>query len=563
MLTRRSLIRIRTSASALSSPVDDVAPSNGDAEIVVDAIHQDPEDSVMHDLDDEEGDYPEADTASVGSQHKRKRTSVNYILHQNPTNELNGNSSPSGEPRVKRRQGPKVRGILIGVWRDSDQPDDEDKHVIFGFIDIHDRLRTRIYGMNKRGEEVIGNVPTGAGGCWVTFERVIFEPHLRGLTSQQVKEYVRLRDRVKLEEDEETRKQAEIDAVERAKVIAQNVAAGAQDIKIPSHPRRSVGRPSAHRETSGHRNSGFQAVNSGTNNTLKAAPSESKPNGVPLGYWIDSTEIRPEDKHAIYGILSDNDSFRAKVQKFTLDGRRVEGNYPVGAGAMWVHYEKVVFDPALAALSRPEVKEYCRIRQRELEHPETDKERRTNEARAIRDAKAIVAGQHLSNGAAANGQPTPEPELRHSARAELKQQQARQQAGQQAEAEAIAKRSRQEKRAAIEARQETDRKEVAAAEAIIKGKAEKELKHNIGYLNKVWMAQQTATQNGGSPAGSSFGGPSTPTSMDDDVKFYNGIRYERKKTGPFQGKLVGQPQMFQIDGEDYVEYRVLTKPSFF
>jgi hypothetical protein len=49
----------------------------------------------------------------------------------------------------------------------------------------------------------------------------------------------------------------------------------------------------------------------------------------------------------------------------------------------------------------------------------------------------------------------------------------------------------------------------------------------------------------------------------EDSKMYAGTRYERKQTGPFAGKLVSNGAIINIDGEDYVEYRVLTKPSFF
>lgn len=48
-----------------------------------------------------------------------------------------------------------------------------------------------------------------------------------------------------------------------------------------------------------------------------------------------------------------------------------------------------------------------------------------------------------------------------------------------------------------------------------------------------------------------------------DAKVYDGVKYERKATGPFKGKLVSQGTIISIDGEDHVEYRVLTKPSFF
>lgn len=66
-------------------------------------------------------------------------------------------------------------------------------------------------------------------------------------------------------------------------------------------------------------------------------------------------------------------------------------------------------------------------------------------------------------------------------------------------------------------------------------------------LNKVWARQETLRMKGGP----------------DDAKIYDGIKYERKAAGPFMGKLVSQGVIINIDGEDYVEYRVLTKPSFF
>ncbi|KFA80879.1 hypothetical protein S40288_11604 [Stachybotrys chartarum IBT 40288] len=47
-----------------------------------------------------------------------------------------------------------------------------------------------------------------------------------------------------------------------------------------------------------------------------------------------------------------------------------------------------------------------------------------------------------------------------------------------------------------------------------------------------------------------------------DIKIYGGIKYERKTTGLFTGKLASQGIVISIDDEDFVEYRVLTKPSF-
>jgi hypothetical protein len=121
---------------------------------------------------------------------------------------------------VKRPRMPrKIQGVIIGVWRDSDQPNDEDKHVIHGFIDIHDRLRTRIFAMNRQGQELIANIPTGAGGCWVTFERIIFEPHLKTITAAEVRAYVKIRSDMKAGTTPEEKKQLDMDAVAKAKAI--------------------------------------------------------------------------------------------------------------------------------------------------------------------------------------------------------------------------------------------------------------------------------------------------------------------------------------------------------
>ncbi|KAF4630512.1 hypothetical protein G7Y89_g7625 [Cudoniella acicularis] len=499
----------------------------------------------------------EEDEDVVTPYYKRKRTSVNYNLDDLSFDKLRG--TPHEEPVIKRsRTQPKVRGVIIGVWRDSSEVDDADKHVIYGFIDIHDRLRTRIYGMNRRGEELVGNIPMGAGGCWVTFPRIIFDPHLKTLTSAEIKEYVKLRSEATPETTPEERAEADSQAVLKAKQIVAEETASPGNKPIVHRP--SLGRQSSHRQSlprqTIHKTPSFQAVNAATPTGQKLHPSvtsDAKPHGVILGYWADSDEPRLEDKHAVFGVLSGTDCFRVKVQRVTRDGRFVDGNFPTGAGALWLHYEKVVFEPHLAGLTRPEVKEYCRIRQQEMLQRETSDERRNNELKAVKTAKAIVASEGLNNGIDHTPRATIPPlemETRHSSRSEHKTH-----ARQQAESEAASERARKEKSEAIERQHEKTRKEVAQAEAQIQEAAQIELKNNLKKLNKVWVAQQNAAAF--PKAGSSNG-----ASASEEVKYHNGIKYERKQGGPFQGKLVSAAQILSIDGEDYVEYRILTKPSF-
>ncbi|KAG0646049.1 hypothetical protein D0Z07_8048 [Hyphodiscus hymeniophilus] len=477
---------------------------------------------------------------------KRKRISINYNLDEPGYDKV-------VEPIVKRsRNGPKIRGVIIGVWRDSNEPDDADKHVIFGFIDIHDRLRTRIYGMNRRGEELIGNIPTGAGGCWVTFPRVIFDSHLKDLNPAEVKEYVRIRSESKTDTDPEAQNEADQKAVLKAKAAAARLEGTPKPVVHRQSLGRQPSKKSLARQSLGSP-SGFKAVNAANVQTPKASPSTEtiKPSGVLLGYWSGSSESRVEDKHAAYGVLGGSDCFRVKVARITRDGRYVDGNFPVGAGALWLHYDQVVLDPPLQSLTRLEVKEYVRIRQQD-QAVESDRERKVNEQRAIREAKDIVATDTAPNGVQNGldqGQASPEMEVRHSARSEL-----RMAAKQQAEAEAGAELRRKEKSEARDRQNEKTRREVAQAEAVIQEAAQAELKNNLKKLNKVWVAQQAAIP------GSSAAAAMPPV---DEIKYHNGIKYERKQNGPFQGKLVSSAQILSIDGEDYVEYRVLTKPSFF
>ncbi|TVY18303.1 hypothetical protein LARI1_G004739 [Lachnellula arida] len=555
-----ALVRHAISGSARNSPVREEAEKG----IIVDAPGVQMADASAIILNNDE----ENDEDAVTPYYKRKRASVNYNLDDLGYDKVLP-GIPTSEPVAKRvRTGsPKIRGVIIGVWRDSSEPNDADKHVIYGFIDIHDRLRTRIYGMNRRGEELVGNIPTGAGGCWVTFPRVIFDEHLMALNPAEIKEYVKLRSEVKPENTAEERQEADQKAVLKAKqIVAEDTASPGTR---PMAHRQSLGRGGrgGHRESlpreprqTLHKAPSFQAVNAANMQTPKASPfaegtqatpgTPGKPLGILLGYWSESDEPRLEDKHAVFGVLSGTDCFRVKVQRVTRDGRYVDGNFPIGAGALWLHYDKVIFEPHLASLSRPEVKEYCRIRQKDLENRESEKERKANELKAVEQAKAIVAQEGTSNGIEPRVPPL-EMETRHSARSEHKMA-----ARQQVEADATAEKARKEKSEAIERQHEKSRKEIALAEAVIQEAAQQELKNNIKKLNKVWVAQQAATSST-SPR------PAAASVATDEVKFHNGIKYERKQNGPFQGKLVSSAQILSIDGEDYVEYRVLTKPSFF
>ncbi|KAG5948187.1 hypothetical protein E4U60_002274 [Claviceps pazoutovae] len=587
---------------------------------------------VMDDRPDEAGGscYP-----------KRKRTSTHHLVRERnvesahkSVSEKSPTSPESSTIHKPNRQsfgGPGVKGVLMGVWRDSRVPEVERRHAVIGFIDVRDRLRTRVQPNTKEGEPLAAEypLPPGPGGSWVTFERVIFSDHLVGLDHLQVKEYTRLRSEAKPEETEDQRIAAETAAVREAiRRVKENPAlehpgqlpALAYGLDIPEHvqfaarpdlKRRKVYQASLERALEPSMPSSQQQATASRQSRVSIDPLPgNRPTRILIGYWKQSSELDPKDRHAVYGILGQNDMFRVKVVRETRDGRFVDGNFPSGAGALWIPYEEVEFEPHLQALSRQEVKEYCRVRQYQLDHGEMSADRIENETKAVFEAQTragtmlyrqphnvtvptfITSPQGDSNRF--NGRVSYHGhELRQSRRpvprpirTSMSDNDFRLNAPERTNALARRDFSRAE---ATQSRPDFHavHRDRATATATGPGTATgtgtgtgtagasipvtvehhhngddgarsshhhhhhhfRESEDMQRLNNKVWTRQETmCTTTKGSP---------------DEAKMYDGVKYERKSTGPFVGKLVSQGTIINIDGEDYVEYRVLTKPSFF
>lgn len=574
---------------------------------------------------------------STGSHYpKRKRTSIFNDLSESKLESASAvapevsPTSPTAVSKYNRfRPHAAVKGVLLGTWRDSAVPNADKRHAVTGFIDVRDRLRTRVQPNTKEGESLVESypLPPGPGGSWVTFERVVFSDHLVGLDHFQVKEYTRIRSDVPPEDTEEQRMAAELAAVREAiRRVKDNSAtenpaqppAIAYGPELPDHIQASGRSEGKRRKVSG----GFAATNPAivelTSESSSSMPQQAmashqgrfpidplpgtRPTRILIGYWKPSSEADPKDRHAVYGILGQNDMFRVKVVRETRDGRFVDGNFPSGAGALWIPYEEVEFEPHLKTLNRSEVKEYCRVRQHQLDRGESSSERIENETKAVFEAQTRangipfkqphnvtvptftaspqgdedrMSGRHGYGGhelrQSRRTEPRPiraslgENEMRagrlHSVEAAertnalARREIARAEAAQgRADRHAI-----QRERAAAAAA--ADAANVAAAAAAAASHMPIDHRHHndgngrmlfhesedMQRLNKVWARQESLRIKGGS----------------DEAKIYDGIKYERKATGPFMGKLVSQGTIINIEGEDYVEYRVLTKPSFF
>ncbi|KID83175.1 hypothetical protein MGU_09538 [Metarhizium guizhouense ARSEF 977] len=382
----------------------------------------------------DDGRHPE-EAAACSHCPKRNHTSILNELSESKLESAHSATperspvSPASLTKLKpNRQslgGPEVRGVLLGSWRDSNVPDDKKKHAVVGFIDVRDRLRTRIQPNTQKGESLAEDypLPPGTGRRWVTFERVIFSDHLIGLDQFQVKEYTRIRSDVPPEESEEQCMAAESSAVQEAiRRVEENPALG--------KPIRPL------------------AIAYGPN-----IPEHPQP------------PVRPDPKRRQVSI----------------------GFAPVNPAAL--------SEPELPANRLHSVKAAKRISalaQREIARVEAAQGRA--DYHAINREQAAVAAANVATAAAA-----------------------------------------------------------AASNILIdhhhKGN-DRLLSNESEYmqrLNEVLARQDTLRMKGGPY----------------DAKVYDGVKYERKATGPFKGKLVSQGTIINIDGEDHVEYRVLTKPSFF
>ncbi|CAJ2511377.1 Uu.00g070020.m01.CDS01 [Anthostomella pinea] len=575
---------------------------------------------VVSDAEPELEAEDEDDRHVVAKQHKRKRAS-----HFDELNEAKLETDSVVNQEVSRSRGVVRYGLLntphhvtLGYWRDTNAPSEQAAHAVIGFMDIRDRLRTRIQGVTRSNEPIntrLFPIPPGPGGSWVTFERVVFEPHLVGLDHNEIKEFVKVLTEAILAGDVVINALSDADAITEAKrrLAANPPADSPQMAQIawgPVIPDNAVGRPEVKRRrvTNGVTTIADTARSQAGSQAIPPSPAMSqmmlpphpqsqpqaallgtRPTRILVGCWTRSAVENDRDRHAVYGILGANDMFRVKLVRETMDGNYMDGNFPVGAGALWISYDEVKFLPHIEGLSRPEMKEYVRVRQSQLDAGETEAERTANETKAVYEAQIRAAvmpkgpnggnvssrhsiglgleredhheghKQELNNGIH---------ESRHGRREMLPRNV--HSAPQHGMAEPDLRQvSRHPSIESIERVQDLAAREVARMEAVqmrnerhIQSRGvmpnpnmmvdpmehHRNFQENRDRMQRVWAAQE---QN------------RIQQAIVEDAKMHQGVKYERKQTGHFAGKLVSQGTIISIDGEDYVEYRVLTKPSFF
>ncbi|KAI0181646.1 hypothetical protein GGR52DRAFT_47529 [Hypoxylon sp. FL1284] len=610
-----------------SSSVSSVNPDMLGDEIVVGTRAngvKSPAPRVTSERDDVEMADAEEDEEPVNHYPKRKRYSqfadlsdeaMDSALARDSLDENSG--TPKGRSRQKLDDGQKQ--VVLGAWRDSPVPHDAKRHSVVGFIDIRDRLRTRVVAMDVHGDPVNARlfpIPPGPGGSWVTFSGIVFLDHLVGHDHNVIKEYVKVR-----KETYKTRTaDADTEAIREAQrrleanpppESAMPIAiAWGQEIPDPSRnakrrrygsgvgtiadrsemPDREQDQQVDYSERAGRPERERTTI---APQVQEAPQAPRKPTRILVGVWAKSSQAAINAKHAVYGILGANDMFRVKLVRETIEGKFVGDNFPQGAGALWINYEDVIFLDHLKDLTRPEIKEYVRIRQTQIDAGEMgDEQRIANERKAVHEAQARVAetkaekDKTAAQGSAAQGPAAQAPAAqghgqgaydhheprprREAPRVTEPQSEPPQLARKPLPNVEIRQASRRASNDPLERVQGLANREVAKMEAsqvrtdqrhstrnammspgtpIVVHDNHRHFQDNVHRMQQVWEAKENMRRD--------------PVDSSEDVMMHKGVRYERKQNGPFKDRLVSQGTIINIDGEDYVEYRVLTKPSFF
>jgi hypothetical protein len=243
---------------------------------------------------------------------------------------------------------------------------------------------------------------------------------------------------------------------------------------------------------------------------------------------------------------------------------------------VWPQWHEVEYEQHLRPLTRSQLKEYCRIRQRQIDEGEQPQQKHANELEAVQEAQARIppgdeepVGQLGPDPRLIERQQVGRPRARlssvnlrdanrpkrvptveemnaraqhHVANAEVLQRKNSQRA---AAVQAAAVSAALSPAAPPPAPSPGPSAAPAAPVVAPPNNNRAVFAGNIGVAQRNWVAQaEEAARNGV-----------------DDAKVYLGYRYEYKNAGDFQGMYAGPGTVVTIGDEEYVENRVLRKVS--
>ncbi|QPG93564.1 hypothetical protein C2857_000819 [Epichloe festucae Fl1] len=339
-----------------------------------------------------------------------------------------------------------------------------------------------------------------------------------------------------------------------------------------------------------------------------------------VGYWRESTEPEP-NQHAVYGILSRDGTLRFKVVSETRDGRPIQCKSLLSPGDSWIIHDEVVLEPHLRHLNRLEMKEYCRVRQHHIDQGEEGQDMAANILNSVELAKQIAEASYSRerprNLRWAREKCADERRARRKLKKRLISEAAQLEehvtvAGPDAEAKPDMEAAKTEAEIQVNVSQ-VRVEDARVQDHIVRSnsftairpaarstppvpvrESETAPPQPSAHVHVHAPAPPPALSSGRRdwhsviqphmrtvsppiaapppppplspppppppPPAPTMAPPALPTARGS--KSYGGIRYDWKDTGLFTQKYVSRGCIITIDDEDYVEYRVLTKPAF-
>jgi hypothetical protein len=556
-------------------------------------------------VDDHKDDDEDDEDIIAPVQKKRKRTTNNSFA-------LDLENDTGGEviipPPAKRFQFTpnQEKGILIGVWKLSPEPIDARKHAVYGFIDAASKLRSRVWPEMKTGEELIEGYPSGPGQSMVAPNNIIYESHLASLTRPQIKEYVRIRSMAPNDESPEERRRAEAKATAEAIEMVGNEDIQPSGVSIVSplraakvvtlnSPKRPKGILLGYwkdswivNEADKHAAYGILQDDERLRVKVVKETRDGRPvsEPIPNSVWISYEQVVLEPHLANLLRTEVREYVRCRQvdllegqpepdRKATEEGAVRRAKAKVLANAQAAGIDISQYDASMNAGRIAKNEAMAAMRENDITQNQTSSKPPTLKVKAgpnLPDASIHAHGMSPNNTRKDAEPQTKAGSTEHKAKAVRSSK---------AESDARAERLRKE-RENKEAESRGDRprrhssedardklipgwsfvrsEKAGASEAgkmkphrseHVKGDSSRPDTHPSEERHKERHQQQQRKSL------------STSTEPQGEIKKHNGVTYEMKDSGPFKNRLVGdRRELLVIDGEDYIEYRVIMKVQF-
>lgn len=418
--------------------------------------------------------------------------------------------------------------VLLGYWKESLTPLEADRHAAYGKVQSDGKFRVRVARETRDGRPMSDYFPSGRSP-WIDFDEVVLDPHLANVTRLEIKDYtwnLQQKDLKGLSNNQRMAAQhaALISAKANVQEVAKAAGIGIQELDADREAKRrqanesrkgvkvkAAGSPEM-ANTEPHRISLPTFKKRGLDTPVTRSWSQPTSKKIHL----DSPVTRSSEKSRDEIAQSDAKAGWAPRVDVRDEGLRKERDAAMERATALSRTQHAKADAARVkeGLGVPALNSGTSSSPRKAKVYGTDNRSRRD---YLHESDTPRPTDNMRRGKTSNGGPSGYAQKRDTPRSAEK----------------------------------------------MKMTNCNDLEYNLGMLANRGLTNSgdlgiTGEYNGKTNTQSGLGKDEATT-----AKFHGGIKYERRNTGPFAGKLVGnQGSVITIDGEDYVEYRILMRTQF-